>query len=331
MKTLKKIIVPKEEEGQRLDVWLSRYVESRSFAEKIIKQKKIRKQTSTQKTSLSLKPSLKIKAGERYVLSLPKKSLEEKDWTPYNYPISIIFEDKDLLVINKPAGMVVHPGPGHKQNTLIHALVGKTTLSPGGDPLRPGIVHRLDKDVSGLMLLSKTKTAEELLIKQFKAKKIKRIYRALVCGKIKKEKARIESFIGRHPKDRKKFYSFDKETTGRKKAVTYYQVVESFEEQVHQIECRLETGRTHQIRVHLSSLGIPILGDKVYFRRQKKVLEKLKNHPLFKNTEFKTPALYSAYLAFTHPINKKPFSFSLPWPFSLKGKIKGIKENQKTL
>ena len=192
------------------------------------------------------------------------------------------------------------------------------------DPLRPGIVHRLDKDVSGLMIFSKTIKVQELLIEQFKLKKIKRIYQALVIGSAKKKENQIISFIGRHPKDRKKFYSFNEERTGAKEAITSYRVLKSFQDCIHHIECQLETGRTHQIRVHLSSQNLPVLGDTIYFplRQQKKTVKlydkKEETKTILKNIlSLNRLALYSAFLHFTHPISKKDLSFKLSWPKEL--------------
>ena len=282
-------------------------------------------------------------------------------------PVPILFEDEHLLVINKPTGLPVHPSAGHAHDTLIHALIHRTTLSPGSDPLRPGLVHRLDKDVSGLMVLSKSKKAEELLIEQFKSKKVHRIYRALAVGKQpalnhKGQKAQlifpkpdpslkhlpskpanmfsIVSFIGRHPKNRKKFYSFKNKVAGAKKAITHCRVLKSFQDKVHHIECRLETGRTHQIRVHLKSQGLPILQDPIYSpckagsQTARKAGDRVLPHSIgcdsepshAPKTESQTDrvtnrrdqlhqiALYSAELKFVHPINNKPLHFKLPWP-----------------
>ncbi|MDE0119528.1 MAG: RluA family pseudouridine synthase [Bdellovibrionales bacterium] len=313
----KEIQVSPEQEGLRLDIFLSQYVSSRSQAEKIIKKGWVKSVRAG--SCESVKPSHKVKAGECYRFFLRDTALSEKDsLKPYDYDIPILYEDTDILVINKPAGIVVHPGAGHEQDTLVNALIGKVPLSSGGDPLRPGIVHRLDKGVSGLLLLSKTDRAQSFLIEQFKSRKIKRIYRALVLGSVKKHSGRVFSFIGRHPKDRKKFYSFDKEVTGAKKALTHYQVIESFQDDLHHIQCCLETGRTHQIRVHLSQEGLPILGDEVYGsrRRQSKALNRMTKelYPAGQENSFSQIALYSAFLEFIHPIEQKLLSFSLPWP-----------------
>ena len=310
----KEIVVLPEQEGLRLDTLLSYYVSSRSQAEKIIKQSLVKKKEG-EKYFVVVKTSYKVKAGEYYFISYPKIS-QPVELKPYDRAIPIVYEDEHIVVVNKPAGIVVHPGPGHEQDTLVNALMGQISLSKGVDPLRPGIVHRLDKDVSGLMLLSKTEQAQNFLIEQFKRKEIKRIYRALTAGKNEERKGRIVSFIGRHPKDRKKFYSFNEEVTGSKRAVTYYRMLESFQDRIHHIECRLETGRTHQVRVHLSSVGLPVLGDSIYFpsRRQTKFLNSTGFH-FKKNTfSFTQVALYSAFLEFIHPVTKKELSFSLSWP-----------------
>jgi len=301
----------------RLDNLLSHYLSSRSQAEKIIKKALVSKKTENG-YAVVVKPSYRIKAAECYRVFLTK---EEKPEAPrlrsYNYPVPVVYEDEHLLVVNKPAGIVVHPGPGHEQDTLVNALVGKTGLSAGVNPLRPGVVHRLDKDVSGLMLLSKTEKAQDILIKYFKLKAVERVYRALVSGVVQKDEGSIISFIGRHPKDRKKFYSFNEEAAGLKKAITHYRALNSFQDRIHYIECRLETGRTHQIRVHLSSIGLPVLGDNVYFPRRRQITA-LKDvflrkniSSLFLNNQI---ALYSASLKLTHPVTQRPLSFSLSWP-----------------
>lgn len=311
------IVVPRESEGLRLDMFLAPYMSSRSGADRIIKDQRVKKKKAG-KYFVTLKPSCKVKAGECYRVSFPVKDTSpSKVLKPYEYKIPILYEDEQVLVINKPAGIVVHPGPGHEQDTLVNALVEKVNLSPGVTPLRPGVVHRLDKDVSGLMLLSKTKSTEEFLIEQFKRKKVKRLYRALALGKVKQKNSTIVSFIGRHPKNRKKFYSFKEEVVGAKKAVAHYRVLESFQNQIHHIECELETGRTHQIRVQLSEVGLPILGEELYSSRrlQNRVL---KEFSFKKNTfSFQRLALYSAFLAFVHPVGGKMISFSLNWPKEL--------------
>ena len=315
------------------------------------------------------KPSYKVQAGESYYIigsaevfhlkSMGKKRCHNLshaklaqtgtkkpiafNWPVYNVPVPILFEDKHLLVINKPAGLPVHPSTGHENNTLINALIHKTTLSSGSDPLRPGLVHRLDKDVSGLMILSKNKKTEQLLIEQFKSKKVYRIYRVLTVGKQptfnhKGQKAQlifskldpslktlpstpantfsIVGFIGRHPKNRKKFYSFKNEVAGSKKAITHCRVLQSFQDKIHHIECRLETGRTHQIRVHLKSQGLPILKDPIYAspRQQNQLISGLAGSANTKISALSQLALYSAELKLYHPIDNRLLHFHLPWP-----------------
>lgn len=318
---IKKIVVSKEQSGWRLDAFLSLYVSSRSQAEKLIKQSFVKKVSG----EVILKPSYKVISEESFLLTMPTKE-ESKELKPYHLSVPIVFEDSHLLVIDKPAGLVTHPGPGHEQDTLVNALIGKIQLSSGVDPMRPGIVHRLDKDVSGLMILSKTDEVQERLIQLFKEKKIQRLYKALVGGTFKQEEGKIVSFIGRHPKDRQKFYSLRKKTdsddelqnSSAKKAITFYKVLDSFEGKIHLIKCQLETGRTHQIRVHLSSQGNYILGDQVYRLRSQKANDLLvpaKTRPFIK--QLNRLALYSAVLQFSHPVTGKTMRFTLDWPKDL--------------
>ena len=326
----KEITVPKEEQGQRLGVFLCEHAGSRSQAEKGIRQGLIQKKIGD--SFQPVKASHKVKAGETYRLKLSLKKPEELK--PSDLLVPVIFEDEDLFIINKPAGMVTHPAPGHRENTLVNVFMKKIKISEEMDPLRPGIVHRLDKDVSGLMILSKTLQTQKLLIEQFKSKKIKRLYRALALGRPVKKEDQIISFIGRHPRDRKKFYSFKEEKKDRKKAISDYKIKESFQNDIHHIECRLMTGRTHQIRLHLKSQNLPVLGDLLYFPplRQKKALNRLKPPPpedLKKNIlSLKRLALYSACLSFTHPISKKNLNFKLPWPKELEPLLNSLSFEQ---
>ena len=317
---IKKIIVPEDKNGWRLDAFLSLYADSRSQAEKWIKQSLVKNNNGLP----LLKPSYKVKTGDSLSLAvLPVKTVPLE---PYDFSVPVIFEDDHILVVNKPAGLSVHPGAGRSKNTLVNALVHKVKLSSGVDPLRPGIVHRLDKDVSGLMVLSKTDSAQDKLISMFKEKKVFRLYQALAAGVFKEKQGCIVSYIGRHPRDRKKFYSFDKSDSSSfdekniraKRAVTFYKVIKSFKEKIHLVECRLETGRTHQIRVHLFSQGHPILGDNVYsFRNQRAGLLQLpaETRPFVR--KLNRLALYSSVLRFSHPATGKKMNWTLAWPEDL--------------
>ena len=359
---MKKVIVSQTQANKRLDVFLSSALcISRGQVEKAIKKgqvlqshPKAKKVATTAKARQAIKKtSHKVKQGEVYYLAhlLEPPTINKTLIPVYNIPIPIVFEDKHLLVINKPAGLVTHPAPGHKTDTLVNALKGKTMLSPGSNPLRPGIVHRLDKNVSGLMLISKTQKTQDILIQQFKAKKIKRVYRALTLGSVKHTKATITNFIGRHPRHRQKFFAFDKEIKGAKKAITYYRVLESFKTHLHHVECTLGTGRTHQLRVHLSAHGLPILGERVYstLRRENKLLKELSLKPYKKllpqedadktvilkgKSDLQAKknicldlrlALYSAKLKFKHPVTYKGYEFLLPWPPEFKALFQQLK------
>ena len=322
MSNFKKIYVHKQQAGWRLDKLISyHYPCNRSQAEKLIKQKQI----SCSDSTMPLKPGLKVKLNQCYTLYLNLKEEDpkvlwisennQKEILSHQKTLNIVYEDEHILVLDKPASLVVHPGAGKEEVSLVHIL--KLKLSPElleESPLRPGVVHRLDKGVSGLMLFAKNLHAKKKLIDQFKQKKIKRQYRALVIGKARETKGKIESWMGRHPKNRKKFHSFHQYWKGSKKAITYYQILSSFQSQLHHIQCQLDTGRTHQIRIHLSHIGLPILGENVYssFQKQKKTL----NAFSFKKNSlaFNRLALYSADLKFLHPATGKRLAFSLNWP-----------------
>ena len=225
---------------------------------------------------------------------------KEPDILPEEIPLSILYEDEQLLVIDKPKGMVVHPSAGHYTGTLVNALLYhcRGNLSGINGVLRPGIVHRIDKDTTGALLVCKTDLAHKDLALQLKEHTITRRYRAIVHGCIKEEEGTVEGPIGRHPTDRKKMAMNPK---NGKPAVTHYQVLQRFQNYTY-IECRLETGRTHQIRVHMSSIGHPLLGDSVYGP---------KKCP-FPNLEGQT--LHAMILGFLHPVTKEYLEFTAPIP-----------------
>lgn len=306
------------EGGLRLDTYLARKGFSRSEVQKLIKNQKVTLpgpalRGASPSGDRVLKPSYKVQEKDRFEVVSSQK--EERFLKPYHYPVPVVFEDEHLLVVDKPSGLVTHPGEGHWQDTLVNALIRHTSLSEGTHPLRPGIVHRLDQYVSGLMVLSKTLKAQELLVQKFRFRQIKRIYRAVGVGGLTTLPGRVESFIGRHPKDRKKFYSFSTPHPGAKPAVTLFRVIKSFKQKAHWVECQLQTGRTHQIRLHLAGCGLPVLGERVYarsksFRELKVEIPSMDFPPRL--------ALYAAVMEFSHPVTGRFHRFELPWPADLK-------------
>ena len=259
------------------------------------------------------KPSHRLRAGDRVSLTIPPPTLP--DLTPDEVEFQIIYEDSSLIVLSKPAGIVVHPAPGHSTGTLVHGLLKHCKdLSGIGGELRPGIVHRLDKDTSGLMVAAKNDRAHASLAKQFKSGAVKKQYLALVHGRIDGEEGKITLPIARHPSKRKKMTVV---LSGGRQALTLWQKLAEFEMGFSLLSISLKTGRTHQIRVHLSHIGHPVAGDPVYGygpnwwkRRFPK-----KNGPLL---NLKRQMLHSKRLGFIHPVNKNYIEFEAPLPDDMK-------------
>ena len=211
----------------------------------------------------ALTKNAKLSAGDVLTVDLPEP--EPTEALPEDIPLDIVYEDEDIIVVNKPVGMVVHPAAGNPNGTLVNALLfhcGKS-LSGIGGVIRPGIVHRIDKDTSGLLVVAKNDAAHLSLSEQLKTHTVSRVYEAIVLGNLKSDSGTVDAPIGRHPTDRKKMAVLRGEGLHAREAVTHYTVVERFGKMTH-IRCELETGRTHQIRVHMASLGYPLLGDGVY-------------------------------------------------------------------
>ena len=245
----------KENAGQRVDAWLAANLEdvTRSAAARLLEEGRV---TCAGKP---LAKNYKLRGGETVEVSLPDP--EPVDVLPQDIPLDVVYEDADVIVVNKPKGLVVHPAPGHPDGTLVNALLHHCgdSLSGIGGELRPGIVHRIDRDTSGLIIAAKNDSAHQKLAAQLQDHTLARIYHCIVTGNLREDSGTVNAPIGRHPVDRKKMAVV---ANGRP-AVTHWTVLERFPGFTY-VECRLETGRTHQIRVHMAHIGHPILGDTVY-------------------------------------------------------------------
>jgi 23S rRNA pseudouridine1911/1915/1917 synthase len=295
-----KVRVSADYKGRRLDKFLAAHFEkdfSRVFLQRLLKKGKVLLNGQVPKHHNV------VSTGDTIEISIPQP--EESKILAQRIPLNIVYEDEDLLVVNKPQGMVTHPAPGNYTGTLVNALLAHCDdLSGIGGVLKPGIVHRLDKGTSGLLLVAKTDAAHRSLARQFKNRTTKRVYMALVDGNVELDNGTIELSIGRSTKDRKKMsVKFDDENS--RTAITHYKVIKRFGS-FTLLECRLGTGRTHQIRVHLSYIGHPILGDETYGTRGK----------------FKFPMLHAATIGFTHPATKKFMEFSSKPPKDMADVIK---------
>lgn len=298
------LVVPLESEPLRLDLYLSRELagETRSTIQRLIESGNILVDGSV------VRPSLKLKGGESISIELPE--LVAATPLPEAIPLEVLHEDGDLIVINKPAGMVVHPGPGNSSGTLVNALLAHCTdLSGIGGELRPGIVHRLDKGTSGVMVVAKNDRSHQALSAQFSVHSIKRIYQALVYGSPREDSGRLEGVIGRHPTDRLRRSG---QARQGKRAVTRWRVRGRYG-RICLVELRLETGRTHQIRVHMSEAGFPLLGDPLYpdGGRFNNIVDSRLRKLI---TALGRQALHARTLGFVHPSSGAYLEFSVDMP-----------------
>ncbi|MCM3713125.1 RluA family pseudouridine synthase [Halalkalibacter oceani] len=283
--------VTAEQEAERIDKLLTSFEGwSRSQVQQWIKEGAV---TINEQ---AVKSNYKVAEGDQITLTVPEP--EPLEIKAENIPLDIVFEDEDVIVVNKPRGMVVHPAPGHYSHTLVNALMYHCKdLSGINGVIRPGIVHRIDKDTSGLLMVAKNDRAHESLVSQLKAKTTKRLYKAIVHGVIPHQHGTIDAPIGRDKKDRQSMAVTDENS---REAVTHFTVLECFANHTY-VQCELETGRTHQIRVHMKYIGFPLVGDPKYGPKKKTV-------------DIEGQALHAAVLGFVHPRTGEELEFEAPIP-----------------
>ncbi|MDA9930606.1 RluA family pseudouridine synthase [Alphaproteobacteria bacterium] len=315
------ITAPDDVETDRLDRYLTTNLEASSLSRTRLKAL-ILEGALTQNGVVVGDPSQNVRANAVYVLTLPPV----RDPTPagQDIPLDIMFEDQHLIVINKPVGMVVHPGPGQPDGTLVNALINHCgpSLTGIGGVMRPGIVHRLDKDTSGVMLAAKTEIAHHRLTEMFAAHDLDRRYQALVWGSMIDREGRVDEPIGRSNRDRKKQAVMP---NGRS-AATNWQSLRQFPPFASLLECRLETGRTHQIRVHMAHMGHGVIGDAMYGRapRSGQMPDAVSREVLAQIRTFGRQALHAAQLNFAHPVRGEPMAFETAIPDDMANLIRVI-------
>lgn len=298
------LIVAHDEEGERLDVFLASNIEnlSRSYIQKLIEKSAVDINARVEKSK-----KYKVRAQDKIVIHIPKP--ERLEIAAENIPLEIVYEDNDLIVVNKAKGMVVHPAVGNYTGTMVNALLFHCkNLSTINGVIRPGIVHRIDKDTSGLLVSAKNDHAHTSLGEQFKAHSIKRIYNAITYGNIKNDVGTVEMPIGRHPTNRLKMAVTDFHS---KEAITHYQVKERYGNFTF-IEAQLETGRTHQIRVHMAYIHHPLLGDMVYGPKKPKY-------------HIEGQILHAKVLGFVHPTTGNYMEFDSDLPHHFEDAIRKVK------
>ena len=287
------ITIPKDGNGQRVDKFLAEALPefSRSYLQKLLKDGQVLA------NGREVKPNYKLSTDEILSVSLPEN--EDLNVEPEDLPVEVLYEDSDVILVNKGKGMVVHPAAGHNKGTLVNFLLYhcKGELSGINGVLRPGIVHRIDKDTTGVLIACKNDKAHRALAEQLKEHTIVRKYRAIVLGSLPEDESTIHTTIGRHPTDRKKMSVHCK---NGKDAITHYRVLQRFSNYTY-VECQLETGRTHQIRVHMASIGHPLLGDTVYGPEKSKY-------------KLEGQCLHAMVFGFIHPSTSEYMEFEAPLP-----------------
>ena len=326
MKKKINLIVTENDKNLRVDVFINKKENSlsRTRVKNLILEKKLKLNNK-----IIINPAKKIANGDIINLTIPEP--KKTSLKPYKYKLNIVYEDDDLIILNKRAGIAIHPGAGNYDNTIVNALINykKNSLSSIGDKLRPGIVHRIDKNTSGLVVIAKNNQTHEHLSIQFSKHSIIRTYQLLIWGKVRPSKGKIETFITRSSKNRQ---LMEVSNTKGKKAITNYKTIEVFENKntptLSLLECKLETGRTHQIRVHMNYLGNSIVGDDKYKKRFKKikntdpVLEK-------KLTNLNRQFLHAKTIGFIHPKKKEEMIFNSILPQELEIILKMLRNTSK--
>ena len=317
------MIVKDKDQNLRVDVFINKKEIniSRTRVKNLILNKKLKLNNEIIES-----PSKKVSINDVLELIIPNP--KKASLKPYKYKLDIIYEDEDLIILNKPAGIIMHPGAGNFDNTIVNALINydKNSLSNIGDELRPGIVHRIDKNTSGLVVIAKNNQTHENLSIQFSKHSITRVYQLLIWGKIRPSKGKIETLITRSSRNRQ---LMEVSNTKGKKAITNYKTVEIFEGKntptLSLLECKLETGRTHQIRVHMNYLGNSIVGDDKY----KKKFKKIKNiDPVLEKSliNLNRQFLHAKIIGFTHPKKNKEMVFNSVLPQELENILKILRK-----
>ena len=326
MKKKINLIVTENDKNLRVDVFINKKENSlsRTRVKNLILEKKLKLNNK-----IIINPAKKIANGDIINLTIPEP--KKTSLKPYKYKLNIVYEDDDLIILNKRAGIAIHPGAGNYDNTIVNALINykKNSLSSIGDKLRPGIVHRIDKNTSGLVVIAKNNQTHEHLSIQFSKHSIIRTYQLLIWGKVRPSKGKVETFITRSSKNRQ---LMEVSNTKGKKAITNYKTIEVFENKntptLSLLECKLETGRTHQIRVHMNYLGNSIVGDDKYKKRFKKIKN---TDPLLekKLTNLNRQFLHAKTIGFIHPKKKKEMIFNSILPQELEIILKMLRKTDK--